>query len=554
MRVVLSLFGSEKPALLPDDVFGGDTMSVIEKISIERAESAESVGVSSKVVQAFVDRCMELNKELHSLMVIRHGKVACEAYRDPFGPEYKHMMYSVSKSFTSTAIGFAIDEGYFSLDTRFVEIFPEARGNKPDPYLEKMTVEDLLSMRSGLSVTPFMDKTKDRWFHDIINSAWVSEPGTEFLYISENMYLLCCIIHKVTGMSVIDYLTPRFFEPLGIIDPYWETCPRGIETGGWGLMIRTEDLAKLTLCYQQGGRFGGKQIVPEWWVKTATSYHSDNSKNEDLDSRQGYGYCFWRNGGYKNSYRADGMFSQFGIVFEDLDACFVMTGGEIDEQRMRDVVWEYFPKAFDDNASVEDAVEVTIPAYPRLPARPRAFTEKLIENKRITFAKSPILNVAGFPTSVLTLPATFMARDKAGNVTNIRFESLENELLMEWSEGPEVNRIHIGMDGEYRWDNIILGHNPYTTCAIGCWNSECELEVHIRAIETTAERVLVFRFADGKVTLKPSMRPESAVMAITLKNSVKNVVKNVFLQNVVSEALPYVVPVVDLALHGKVEK
>ncbi|MDO4379748.1 MAG: serine hydrolase [Clostridia bacterium] len=529
-------------------------MAVIEKISIERAKSAESVGVSSKVVQAFVDRCMELEKELHSLMVIRHGKVACEAFRDPFGPEYKHMMYSVSKSFTSTAIGFAIDEGYFSLDTRFVEIFPEARGDKPDAYLEKLTVEDLLSMRSGLSVTPFMDKTKDRWFHDIITSGWGSEPGTEFMYISENMYLLCCIIHKMTKMSVIEYLTPRLFEPLGIVDPYWETCPRGIETGGWGLMIKTEDLAKFTLCYQQGGKFGGKQVVPEWWVKTATVFHADNSKNDELDSKQGYGYCFWRNGGYKNSYRADGMFSQFGIVFEDLDACFVMTGGEIDEQRMRDVIWEFFPKAFDDNASEEDAVTVSIPAYPRLPKRPRSFTEKQIAGKRITFLKSPILNIAGFPTSVITLPASFMARDKAGNITNVTFEPLENELVMEWSEGKEVNRIHVGMDGEYRWDNIVLGHNPYTTCSIGCWNSECELEIHVRAIETTAERILVFRFADGKVTLKPTMRPNTATMAVTLKSSVKSVVKNQVLQTVVSQALPYVVPVVDLPLHGKIEK
>lgn len=527
-------------------------MSVIEKISLERAKSAESVGVSSKVVQAFIDRCIEENKELHSLMVLRHGKVACEAYRDPYGPEHKHMMYSVSKSFTSTAIGFAIDEGLFGLETKFVEIFPEARGNKPDPYLEKMTVEDLLTMRSGLSVTPFMDKTKDRWFHDIINSSWVSEPGTQFLYISENMYLLCCIIHKMTGKTVLQYLEPRLFKPLGIIDPFWETCPRGVEAGGWGLMIRTEDLAKFTLCYAQGGKFAGKQVIPEWWTKAATSYHSDNSMNEELDSKQGYGYCFWRNGGYKNSYRADGMFSQFGIVFEDLDACFIMTGGEIDEQRMRDVIWDFFPKAFSDDLSEEDAVPVSIPAYPRLPKRPRSFTEKQLQGKKIVFGKSPILNIAGFPTSVVTLPAAFMARDKAGNITNVSFDSFENELVMRWTEGPEANLIHIGMDGEYRWDNIVLGHIPYTTCAVGCWNSERELEIHIRAIETTAERVLVLTFADGKVTMKPSMRPNTATMAVTLKQSVKSVIKQPVAQTVVSEALPYVVPVIDLPLHGKI--
>ena len=116
-------------------------MSVKEKISLERAKTAESVGVSSREVQKFIDHCMEANKELHSIMVIRHGKVACEAFREPFGPEYKHMMYSVSKSFTSAAIGFAVEEGYISLETKFADIFPEARGDKPDAYLEKMSVE-----------------------------------------------------------------------------------------------------------------------------------------------------------------------------------------------------------------------------------------------------------------------------------------------------------------------------------------------------------------------------------------------------------------------------
>ena len=529
-------------------------MSVMEKITLERAKTPEEVGVSSKEVQAFIDQCMAENKELHSLMVIRHGKIACEAYREPFGPEHKHMMYSVSKSFTSTAIGFAIDEGYIALDTKFVDVFPEARGNKPDEYLEKLTVEDLLTMRSGLSVTPMMDKRKDRWFKDILSSQWVSEPGTEFIYISENMYLLCCIIHKVTGMSVMKYLKPRLFDPLQIDDVFWETCPRGVEAGGWGLMISTPNLAKFILCYQQGGKFDGKQVIPEWWTKEATKFHADNcGTSKDSDSGVGYGYCFWRNEGYLNSYRADGMFSQFGIVFEDLDACFISTGGEVYEQGLRDVVWQHFPKAFIDDDPQAETTAISIPAYPRLPGKPRSFLEKKLVNKTIKFNKPVVLNVAGYPVSMLPLTAVFMEKDKAGNITDVSFKFLQDEIEMTWTEGDETNTIKIGMDGEYRWSKIVLGQIPYNTCATGAWNSETELELYIRPIEAVAERHLVFKFKDDMVILKPSSSPTTSVMADTLKDTIKDVLKSPALQQLAGMALPHVVPLIEMTHIGRIK-
>ena len=524
------------------------------RTEIPRAKTPEAVGVDSKEVQAFIDHCMELGKELHDIIVMRHGKVACEVYRPPFAPQYRHAMYSVSKSVTATAIGFAIDEGVIALDTKFVDIFPEARGDKPDAYLEQMTVEDLLSMQSGLSVTPMMDKTKDRWFHDIIHSKFVSEPGTSFFYISENMYLLCCIIHKKTGMSVVDYLMPRLFEPLGIERPFWETDPRGIEAGGWGLMLKSMDLAKFTLLYQQNGMWNGKQILPEGWAQTATSYHtpSDNAESQ-IDSTKGYGYCFWRNGGYEKSYRADGMFSQFGIVFEDLDACMIITGGEIYEQGMRDTIWAHFPQAFIDDDSKATPVEIAIPAYEKLPARPRTAMEKRLVGKKITFNKPLLLNLIGFPVSVAPLTMTFMGKDKAGNITNVTFEPQDDALKMTWSEGGEVNSIHIGMDGEYRWDNITLGQMPFTACSIGCWNNENELEIIIRPIEAVAARRLVFRFNGDRVTLKPSALPSTAAMVDNLKSSVKSVFSSDLLAKPIEALMPRVTPLVDQVHFGRLK-
>ncbi len=522
---------------------------------LEHAKIPEEVGVCSKEVQAFIDECMALGKELHSITVIRHGKIACEIYRDPFKPQHRHMMYSVSKSFTSTAIGFAVSEGYLTVDTRFVDIFPEARTDKHDEYLEEMTIEDLLTMRSGKNVSVFLDRTKDRWFRDIVDSPWISEPGTEFLYISENMYLLCCCIHKLTGMSVIDYLRPRLFEPLGMEDPFWEKCPSGVEAGGWGLMITGEDLAKFTYCYQQMGRFGGKQVIPEEWVKEATAYHADNAGTSDTsDSVVGYGYCFWRNGGYENSYRADGMFCQFGMVFEDLDACLTMTAGEINEQGMRDVIWNHFPKAFIDADENAETTPIIAPAFPKLAPRPRNLAlESRIEGKKIKFRKPVVVNAIGYPVSVVPLPAMFVSADKAGNISDVTFAFRENDMQMSWSEGDEINSIAIGLDGEYRWDNVVLGTMPFTTCATGCWNSENELEVHIRCVEAVAERIINFKFNGDNVIMRPSSVPNATVIGESLKETVKDVIKQPVFSNAVSRALPHLMPLVDAVQRGKIK-
>lgn len=529
-------------------------MAKPKKNWIEYAKKPEDVGISSKEVQAFIDECIEKEKELHSITVIRHGKIACEIYRDPFTPKHRHMMYSVSKSFTSTAIGFAVDEGYLTVDTRFVDIFPEARTDKEDEYLEEMTIEDLLTMRSGKNVSVFLDRTKDRWFRDIVDSPWISEPGTEFLYISENMYLLCCCIHKLTGMSVIEYLRPRLFEPLGMSEPFWEKCPRGIEAGGWGLMITGEDLAKFTYCYQQMGKFGGKQVIPEWWVEEATAYHADNAGTTDSsDSVVGYGYCFWRNAGIENSYRADGMFCQFGMVFPDYDACISMTGGEIDEQGMRDVLWNHFPRAFIEVDKKAETTPIVAPAFPKLQPKPRSLAlESRIEGKKIKFRKPVVMNVIGYPVSVVPLPALFIAADKAGNISDVTFNFRENDMQMSWAEGDEINSIAIGLDGEYRWSDIVIGTMPFTSCATGCWNSENELELHIRCVEAVAERIIHFKFNGDNVIMRPSSVPNSAVVAESLKDTVKGVIKQPLVQTAVSKAIPHVVPLVDAVQRGKI--
>ena len=406
-------------------------------------------------------------------------------------------------------------------------------------------------MRSGFSTTPMMDKTKESWFDQVLDSKWVSEPGTEFLYISENQYLLCHMIHRLCGCSVMEFLQPRLFEPLGIENAFWETDKSGVEAGGWGMMLSTEDLCKFMLMYQQMGKFNGKQIIPEWFVREATKAQADSSVAKNApDSIHGYGYCFWRCGGYEKAYRADGMFSQFGICFEDLDACLIITAGECYEQGMRDIIWPHFPKAFIDDDPDAESVELSIPAYERLPKKTRSYAEELVENKTIKLNKPVLVNAVGFPVSVLPLAAVYMEAEKAGNIDNVSFNFGVDDATMTWIEGDETNSIKIGMDGKYRFDEMTLGGIDYHTAAIGCWVGENELELQIRPIEATCERRLNFIFNGNRVTLVPGSRPTLASIADTLKESVLSVVKPEAVGELVGKAMPYVVPIAEPKQHG----
>lgn len=532
-------------------------MVISKDKTIPRAKTAESVGVCSKTVQGFIDECLELDKELHSIIVLRHGKIACEAYRAPFDENQAQMVYSVSKSFTSTAIGFAIDEGLFSLETKVLDIFPEYRKPKRDNNLENMTVRHLLNMTSGKAVSVFMDRVKDNWLEQIFDSPWYAAPGEEFAYVSENMYVLCSMIHKMANQSVLEFLTPRLFEPLGIEDAKWETCPIGVETGGWGMVIKPMDLAKFTLCYQQMGIYNGEQVIPRWWVEEASKTQSDNTNySEEIDTTSGYGYCFPRCGGYKNAYRSDGLFSQFGIVFEDLDSCVIITAGEIEEQPMRDIVWKYFPKAFIDDDKKAETHEVHIEDYPIVYSEFRSSLEKHIHAQSMKFSTPVICNAAGFPVSMIPLPGTFMESDKAGNMNKVTLEFFENELKITWVEGEEINSVIAGLDGERRWDNVILGKLRHVTASTAAWNSEKELEIHIRPIDVPSKRVIKFIFEPNRVVLmKYYCAPSTRGMIESLEGNIRSVVKQPILQNLMINFLPKTTPLIaDVTLLGRISK
>lgn len=532
----------------------------MSKISIPRASRPEDAGVSSRAIAAFLDDIEQNNVNVHSFMVIRHGLVAAECWRAPFTAERPHAMYSVSKTVTSTAIAIAEGEGLLSLSDRVRDFFPDYCEGIKDEYLDRLTLEDLISMKSGKNPSLLADKSKVNWVESYIKAPWYAAPGEEYRYINENMYMLCAVLTRVTGTSVREYLRPRLFEPLGIDMPFWETDAYGTESGGWGIYLKTEDLAKIMLCYANGGKFGDRQIIPADFVAAAGKVQSDNSKNGDLDARMGYGYGLWRCGG-ANAYRADGMFSQFGIVFEDYDAVLVVTSGISVEQDGRDFVWKHFPGAFiDESAPAEDTfvegLSERLASATLVPPETaqRSPLESCIEGRTIKMRKKIFLNLIGFPLSVMPIPVTYMTTDKAGNIDNIVFNFGENECTFTWTEGDEGNSVVCGMDGHYRYGVIRLGQIDYKVCCNAVWLSGDSLRLDIRPLETIAKRRLDFRFKEsGRVLMKPSSDPSIESLADFLGRSLRDNFKNPKIKDLVTAATKILPPVLEPMHKGKIE-
>ncbi|CAM4500673.1 CubicO group peptidase (beta-lactamase class C family) [Paenibacillus endophyticus] len=302
----------------------------------------EEQGISSTAVIAFLNAIKERQLEVHSLMLLRHGRVTAEGWWAPYAPDIPHMLFSLSKSFTSTAIGFAAAEGKLSLDDEVISFFPEEAPEEAGTNLTSMRIRHLLMMGTGhaLDTTDGMHQSADgNWVKAFLQVPVEHEPGTHFIYNSGATYMLAAILQKVTGQTLLDYLQPRLLEPLGIEGATWETCPRGIQIGGWGLSITTEDIAKFGQLYLQRGVWNSQRLLSEAWIDEATSKQIANGDGGASDWAQGYGYQFWRC--RHGLYRGDGAFGQFCIVMPEHDAVLAMTSGTNDLQGVMDAVWDH---------------------------------------------------------------------------------------------------------------------------------------------------------------------------------------------------------------------
>lgn len=319
----------------------GAAAAVPDPAALPRS-TPEAQGIASAAIHRFVEAADREIDGMHSFMLVRHGHVVAEGWWAPYAASAPHTFYSLTKSFTSTAIGFAVAEGRLTLDDPVRSFFPEAAPAEPSAHLRGMRVRDLLIMSTGHhadAIDGFFGPGPRDLPHRFLELPVAHKPGTHFVYNTPASHLLSEILQRVTGEKLADYLRPRLLEPLGIRDLRWGETADGVTLGGYGIAARTEDIARFGLFYLQAGEWQGRQLLPADWIHTATARQTSNGSSPDSDWEQGYGFQFWRC--RHGLYRGDGAFGQYCIVMPEQQAVVAITSGVRDMQAVMNLVWEH---------------------------------------------------------------------------------------------------------------------------------------------------------------------------------------------------------------------
>lgn len=444
----------------------------------------EAEGISSQAVLSFVNRLDKDVDAVHSYMILRHGKLISQGWWAPYAPEQPHVMHSLSKSFTSTAIGMAIAEGKLSLNDQVISFFPEQTPAEPSQWLSAMRVRDLLAMNTGHKDEPRAANPGNDWVSLFLATEVDFKPGTHFEYNSAATYMLSAILQKVSGEKVVDYLDSRLWQPLGIPKPEWDTCPMGINTGGWGLHIRTEDIAKLGQLYLQKGMWEGQQIISAEWVEMATSLQSSNGSNPDSDWEQGYGYQFWRS--RHGAYRGDGAFGQFCIVLPEQEVVVAVTSGTNNMWKVLNAVWEELLPAFHPQALPENKMDWAT-----------------LQTRSTNLGLKPVQGESSSSRSKKLRKQTFQLADNQLGIQSIRFELHDDAhtVTMEMQNGTETLSIGSGTYVKGKLQHTL----PYTFNMVpaignsGAWIQDNVYQLRMYFTESPARLTYTFTFEGEKL-------------------------------------------------------
>lgn len=315
------------------------------------------VGVDAKAVSAFVSR-VEQQFGIHSFMLLRHGKVAAEGFWYPYAPEHTHSLFSMSKTFTSAAIGFAVQEGLLSVTDKVLSFFPGVLPAAPCENMQRMEVRHLLNMATGHSVEPDVFLPDCSWEYGFLSSYVDCEPGSIWCYNTPATYMLSAILQQVTGQTVADYLEPRLFGPLGFGPHWWEVSPEGVSTGGFGLNVRLEDLAKFGQLYLNRGLWQGRQLLDAAWIDETSFNRISNAQSsfQQRQNQQGYGYQIWRCMP-EGVYRGDGAFGQYCVIMPEQDAVLVTYAGEENMGEIIELFFDTVLPALGENTAADEVAE-----------------------------------------------------------------------------------------------------------------------------------------------------------------------------------------------------
>ena len=358
-----------------------DKVPVIQDQDIEKTKNQqqifprktpESQGIVSDHLRYLIQELADSpNTDMHHFMVLRHGNVICEADFAPYRKGIWHITHSMCKSITGMAVGFLVEEGKLELSENIYKIFSDKGSTWVKMFRPEVTVENLLTMTSGVTFNESGIVSGNDWLESYLNASVVEKPGTKFQYNSLNSYVLSAIITERTGMPMDEYLKPRLFEPLGITDYLWEKCPRGITKGGWGLFMHTEDMAKLGQLYLNKGKWNGKQIIPESWAEASVT-----KKVDSIEGTYGYGYQLWMEE-RPGSFEYNGMLGQNVLIYPDVDMVIVTNAGNeelFQDNVMLNIIRKYFP--------VDWAPKETLPENPIAYAKLQELTEICLKKQQ----------------------------------------------------------------------------------------------------------------------------------------------------------------------------
>ena len=455
------------------------------------ASDPEKEGVPSAAIQSFIEHLEEDIDAVHSFMILRHGRRIAQGWWTPFDERTPHLMHSLSKSFTSTAIGLAIGEGKLSLDDPVISFFPDDTPADPSWQLKAMRIRDLITMTTGHRKEPRLFNAKSHWVRAFLHSEVEFKPGTHFQYNSAATYMLSAILQSVTEERIVDYLDKRLFQPLEIKKPDWDLSPEGVNTGGWGLRITTEDIAKLGQLYLQKGVWKGNRILSEVWVQEATSKQTSNGSDPDNDWDQGYGFQFWRC--RNNCYRGDGAFGQFCIVIPEHEAVVAITSGTNDMGGVMEAVWD-----------------ILLPSMRPDPIKPDTAN---IRSLAIKLKEMSLPAVEGNPRSPVSeelFQRIFKVSENEAGVNSVSFDlhGDDHRITVEMDHGKET--LNLGTEKYIR--SKMNHHLPFTQGmrrqigASGAWVKPDEYQAKIYLTETPASILYRFSFKNNRVTWTSQMR------------------------------------------------
>lgn len=439
----------------------------------------EQTGIPSAAISAFLDALKREALEIHGFMVVRNGSVAAEGWWEPYSSEFPHLVFSITKSFTSTAVGLAVQEGLLNVEDKVVSYFPDELPTEPSEHLLAMTIHDLLAMATGQTGDP-TEETIARggdWIRKFFEAPIPYEPGTHFAYNSGASHILGVIVERVSGQSLQAFLTPRLLVPLGIEVAEWAILPGGHPAGGFGMCIKLEDVAKLGLLYLQRGVWNGERLLAESWVDASSALQVSNGTEPDNDWATGYGYQLWRC--RFDAYRFAGLFCQKCIIIPTHNMLIALNSADWGEQKALNAVWEHLLPAISE---------------PSLPANEDAHQQLLDRIAELTLSTK--LGEAGEKQHFIENGTIYQLESNLAGWDTVQLTEEADRIVASITGRDGEQKLAYGMD---QW--IYAGERLKSTAGRGHWTEAGELKLVQHEVWTPFSRTVTIRKAEEGIAL-----------------------------------------------------